>query len=147
MKDKTAQVRKNAIQLMKTFLLYNPFSGNLNLKAFLKKQEECEQRLSKQHVELVQNSQMSQEENQEVESLSQQQQPSLSQKMKTVEQATKDLKLRIYLRDTISFIQLIHTSLPTFFQLLGSKTATDTYKKKKKKFYIFYFKFFFFFFL
>ena len=115
LQDKTAHVRKNAIQFLKTILLYNPFSGNLNLKAFTSKLEECEQRLAKRHGEIVPQSQMEEGTHREEK-----------EKMKAVEQATKDLKLRTYLKVSISFIELIHSAFSTLVQLLGSKNATDT---------------------
>jgi condensin complex subunit 1 len=40
LKDKAAQVRKNAIQLLTTLLQYNPFSGQLQPKVFKEKLKE-----------------------------------------------------------------------------------------------------------
>ena len=45
MDDKATQVRKYAIQLLSTLLVYNPFSADLRLSEFTKKLEEAERQL------------------------------------------------------------------------------------------------------
>lgn len=52
LRDKTANVRKNALSLLTSVLDNNPFSGNLDETSFLAKKEEVQRDLS-ERIEIL----------------------------------------------------------------------------------------------
>ncbi|KAL9657457.1 hypothetical protein ABK040_016725 [Willaertia magna] len=107
--DKSAFVRKAAVNFLKSILEFNPYGGDLRLTLFKEKLEEA-----KKYLESI---------------------PKLTETEKEIQLESEreeeqgrrqaSVKLCLFFKEAIRFVEQMHETIPSTCQLLNSKTSSD----------------------
>ncbi|OQR85904.1 condensin complex subunit, partial [Thraustotheca clavata] len=124
MSDKTANVRKNSIQLLCTLLEYNPFQGNLERSYYVEQTEKIRQQITKMQEVLMQDVETSL--NRRMSGL-QMNEDEVAEKEAEAEQGVSKLKrLHSFFTHALEFIDIMEKeAIPFLIQLLGSSVSSD----------------------
>jgi len=114
LKDKSSNVRKNAVQLLSAFLTGNPFAGKLDEDDFRTKLKAEEAKLKsllpRDHEEEGEGGETT---------------AAAGSSSEQAGEVAKQMAVVQYLRDGLNFIQMMTDCIPVAVQLLGSKVISD----------------------